>query len=139
MIDQAGLLDFARQPNFTGKNPCSLAGGYTSRPMQILDFLGIFLIVGIGLSFSLVIFLAEKFGHGARKWWRQRNAKTSENNGHVTAQRSSSHHHHQHIIQYVVPPINDLTAIDRLTEEIDKMLNQDDDYREILRDLLYVK
>lgn len=141
LIDQAGLLEYSRRPTFTGKNPCSLQGGYTSRPMQLDDFLGLFGIVGVGLVLSGCVFFGEKLVFHWKQWRRIKGEKTTP--GSSTKSLSlSSFNNDRHlqaptIARYDVAT-NDILEVEKYRKQIDQLLRQPDkNIQSILHELLY--
>lgn len=112
----------------------SLTGGYTSRPMKLNDFLGLFYIVMIFLGISFTVFICEKIGFRVKQWLQgEKNFK---------ARLPSVSVHNERLIlpvRTIVPSQFDLLEIDRLTEEINHFLHPAyDDARSILHELLYI-
>ncbi|XP_046447021.1 glutamate receptor ionotropic, delta-1-like [Daphnia pulex] len=134
LIDQSGILEFSRRASFTGKNPCSIGNGYTSRAMQLGDFLGLFCITLIGLSTATVTFIWERIPKYCKSW-----RKKTTNTAAVSPVSA--------VCKPVVPNQKISNAntyqleleIEKLTEEIDRMLLTDKDIRGILYELFYTK
>ena len=141
LIDQSGILEYSRRPSFTGKNPCSIQGGYTARSMQLGDFLGLFCITIAGLSFGTIVFIGEKITFRWRKWREKK-----KTNPRLLSSVST--------VYDAVPiriPLGKISneiqrthfqvelEIEKLTEEIDRMLLTDNEIRSILEEFIYNK
>lgn len=109
--------------------------GYTSRAMQLGDFLGLFCITLIGLSTATVTFIWERIPAKYCKSWRKKTTNTAAVSP-VSA-----------VCKPVVPNQKILNTntyqleleIEKLTEEIDRMLLTDKDIRGILYELFNTK
>lgn len=107
--------------------------GYTSRAMQLGDFLGLFCITFIGLSTATITFIWEKISRYCKSWRKTTNLA-------VVSPVSA-------VYKPAVPNQNISNAntfqleleIEKLTYEIDRMLLSDKDIRGILHELLYTK
>lgn len=108
--------------------------GYTSRAMQLGDFLGLFCITLIGLSTATVTFIWERIPKYCKSW-----RKKTTNAAAVSPVSA--------VCKPVVPnqKISNTNTyqleleIEKLTEEIDRMLLTDKDIRGILYELFNTK
>ncbi|XP_045025453.1 glutamate receptor ionotropic, delta-2-like [Daphnia magna] len=134
LIDQVGILEFSRHPSFSGKNPCSIGGGYTSRAMQLGDFLGLFCVTITGLAVATITFIWETSFQYCKSWRKKKTnpivvSPVSTVCKPAVAMQSNSN---ANIYQLEL-------EIEKLTEEIDRMILTDKDIGYILRELFYTK
>lgn len=102
--------------------------------MQLGDFLGLFFVTLIGLAVATIAFFGEKIYFHGREWWRQKVTRSSAVIAPVSA-----------VCRPIAPEILNKTQyqldveIEKLTQEIDRMLLTDKEIRNILQELLYIK
>lgn len=112
----------------------SINEGYTSRAMQLGDFLGLFCVAITGLSIATITFICETSFQYCKSWRNKRRnqilgSPASDVCKPAVAVQSNSN---ANIYQLEL-------EIERLTEEIDRMILSDKDIVYILQELFYTK
>lgn len=103
--------------------------------MQLGDFLGLFCITIAGLTFATVVFFGENIAFRWRKCWRKKKtnprpapAVSTIYDAVIPIEKISNEAHFQLELE-----------IEKLTEEIDRMLLSDKEIRGILQEFFYIK
>nr|CAG4643916.1 EOG090X051P [Lepidurus arcticus] len=58
-LDQSGITTFLRINSSAGSNPCVFASSFEVRPLTVQDFLGLFIVTGLGFILAAVAFSSE--------------------------------------------------------------------------------
>ncbi|KAI9564274.1 hypothetical protein GHT06_008012 [Daphnia sinensis] len=127
-------LAFAKNSSLTPVfNRASIAG-YTSRAMQLGDFLGLFCVTITGLTVATITFIWETSFQYCKSWRKKKtnpivvSPASTVCKPAVAVQNNSSANIYQLELE-----------IEKLTEEIDRMILTDKDIGYILRELFYTK